>query len=192
VAWNNYEEMAKFAREHPRKSKLANNTYLIRHEDGSFGIKLHQTEVVVFEPSGKIILNSDGWDTPTTRQRIFWYSPFTIWSRCNITYIELGDELYHFTDGMFYEKGKFYLANYLPASPADLAKDESNYRKERYRIRYVTCSCCKQCRYKHNKMIIIRRRLHCPTCVREGYVIEENGKLDCARCRHRKVDVLFE
>lgn len=52
-----------------RKRKLANHTYLVIREDGGFGIKLHDTEVVIHYPT-KIVLNSGGWKTVTTKARI--------------------------------------------------------------------------------------------------------------------------
>ncbi len=52
-----------------RKRKLTNNTYLVVREDGGFGIKLHDTEVVIHYPN-KVIFNSGGWKTVTTKARI--------------------------------------------------------------------------------------------------------------------------
>jgi hypothetical protein len=201
VTWNNYEEVAKFAREHPSKSKLANNTYLIKHEDGSYGIKLHKTEVVVFEPSGKIILNSGGWDTLTTRARITDYSPFRAWRHYGRTFIwHPSRGHFWFEDGMYFPYwGNCYdpVGNEIESISSEKFRVyKREYIKEHatpYKYTWRTCSCCKRESERRIYMTKIRNRLHCPGCVKEGYVIiEGDGKLDCARCRHRKVDVLFE
>lgn len=49
--------------------KIANNTYLEldRH---SVGVRLHRTIVVCHHQDGQITINTGGWDTVTTRQRI--------------------------------------------------------------------------------------------------------------------------
>lgn len=48
--------------------KVANNTYLIRTPEGA-AVKLHATNVVTFLPEG-VRLDSGGWRTPVTRDRI--------------------------------------------------------------------------------------------------------------------------
>lgn len=57
------------------RRKLANNTYLERHEDGSIAIRLHNTDVVTFISNGDTRLDSGGWRTPTTKDRINNYMP---------------------------------------------------------------------------------------------------------------------
>ena len=49
--------------------KIANNTYLVKRGD-NLAIKLHQTDVAIFTLNGDIILNSGGWHTSTTKDRI--------------------------------------------------------------------------------------------------------------------------
>jgi hypothetical protein len=59
-----------------RKSKkLQNNTYLVHGEKESFAVRLHDTEVLTFFPDGSIILNTDGWLTLTTKDRMNTYLP---------------------------------------------------------------------------------------------------------------------
>lgn len=69
-----------------RFKKLGNNTYLIvsRHDVSNqpiFGVKLHKTIVVEILPSGEFALNSGGFTTRTTKNRIETYSPAYIVSR---------------------------------------------------------------------------------------------------------------
>lgn len=64
---NNYSKLKELAK--TRKRKLANNTYLTIREDGGFGIKLHDTEVVIHYPD-RVVLDSGGWLTVTTKSRM--------------------------------------------------------------------------------------------------------------------------
>lgn len=50
--------------------KLANNTYLRRSDDGAFEIVLHRTAIVRFYPDGRTVVNTGGWNTTTTRERM--------------------------------------------------------------------------------------------------------------------------
>lgn len=50
--------------------KIANNTYLLRIDDGTIGVKLHKTIIIKFLASGVTILNSGGWKTITTKSRM--------------------------------------------------------------------------------------------------------------------------
>jgi len=55
--------------------KLCNNTVAVSvprfHDEPHYiGIKLHNTVVVAFYPDGRVVLNSGGWETVTTKARI--------------------------------------------------------------------------------------------------------------------------
>jgi hypothetical protein len=53
--------------------KLENNTYLRRRDWGStkaIAVQLHSTDVITFYEDGRIEVNTGGWDTVTTRDRI--------------------------------------------------------------------------------------------------------------------------
>ena len=49
--------------------KLANHTYLVRRGE-DIAIRLHSTDVVTLHPDGSVTLNSGGWHTSTTKDRI--------------------------------------------------------------------------------------------------------------------------
>ncbi len=55
--------------------KLANNTYLKRRWHGTIAVLLHNTDVLTFHPNGKIEVNTGGYDTVTTRDRVNNYLP---------------------------------------------------------------------------------------------------------------------
>lgn len=54
--------------------KLARNTYLKRR-NGHIAVQYHATDVVSYYPNGDIVLNSGGWLTMTTKERIDWFTP---------------------------------------------------------------------------------------------------------------------
>jgi hypothetical protein len=49
---------------------IANNTRLQRRDGGDIAVRLHETDVVTFHPDNSRTLNSGGWRTPTTKDRI--------------------------------------------------------------------------------------------------------------------------
>ena len=54
--------------------KIGNNTFEVIYKDGCRAIRLHRTDVVTYRPDGACILNTDGWDTVTTKDRINKYA----------------------------------------------------------------------------------------------------------------------
>jgi len=67
MRYNELDEMLKGR--NAQSKKLANNTYLHRRGD-NIAIQLHSTDIATFTPNGDIILNSGGWHTSTTKERI--------------------------------------------------------------------------------------------------------------------------
>lgn len=76
--------------------KLENNTYLKQIDKNTIGVLLHGTFVVKFTPQ-TIELNSGGWRTPTTKDRINKYSASYITQKNSIWYMNDGSIFY---DGM--------------------------------------------------------------------------------------------
>ena len=76
--------------------KLENNTYLKRIDENTIGVLLHDTFVVKFTPK-TIELNSGGWRTPTTKDRINKYGSCYVSQRNSIWYM---DDNSIFYDGM--------------------------------------------------------------------------------------------
>jgi len=87
------------AMENTRKRKLANNTYLVVRSDGGYGIRLHDTEVIIHYPNN-IILNSGGWQTVTTKQRMNEFSTARVWSEKGVWMISWHGEEYAYADGI--------------------------------------------------------------------------------------------
>lgn len=76
--------------------KLANNTYL-KQNGAAFEVILHRTAIVVIFPNGAYQLETGGWVTVTTKDRINRYAPVRIYQRKHQWYLENGQP---FQDGM--------------------------------------------------------------------------------------------
>jgi len=66
---------------------IANNTLRINYTDGTEAVRLHDTDVVTKETGGIFCLNSGGWRTLTTKERINRYSPARLYQRKGLWYI---------------------------------------------------------------------------------------------------------
>jgi hypothetical protein len=72
--------------------KIGNNTYAEIESDNSVSIRLHGTAVVRFYPNGLVKLNSGGWRTSTTKNRINKYSPVKVYQKKYEWYLQGGAE----------------------------------------------------------------------------------------------------
>jgi hypothetical protein len=93
---------------HGRQSrKLGNNTYLETRPNGAVAVKLHKTDVLTVTP-GHVVLNSGGWQTVTTKDRMNTYLPdgWRVWSERGVWRIGHGNASatdatnYTYQDGM--------------------------------------------------------------------------------------------
>jgi len=65
------------------------NTLEIIYNNGDRAIRLHNTNIVIIKNNGDIILNSGGWKTITTKDRLCKFSPFVIYQNKGIWYINV-------------------------------------------------------------------------------------------------------
>jgi hypothetical protein len=72
--------------------KVGNNTYAEILVDGSVGIMLHSTYVVKIHSDNSATLNTGGWYSSTTKDRMNKYSPVRVYQRKGQWYLENGDE----------------------------------------------------------------------------------------------------
>jgi len=75
-----------------KERKIGNNTYAEIGYDDSVSIRLHGTAVVRFYPNGTVKLNSGGWRTSTTKDRINKYSPVKVYQKKYEWYLQDGAE----------------------------------------------------------------------------------------------------
>jgi len=74
------------ARNKDKGYSLENNTRLVKTNKG-YGIKLHNTIVVDILPNGNYVLNTGGWFTRTTKDRINSYAPVSLYTHKRIWYL---------------------------------------------------------------------------------------------------------
>lgn len=130
----NYAE-AKTMWETTRKRKLANNTYLEKDMvDGKeyFAIVLHGTEIIKFYPD-KTVLDSGGWRTVTTKERLNRFTQWGIWQENGVWYINKGyrdNNQEVFADGMYYQNDKWHNTGPKPEKTEELRKQARQYAKD--------------------------------------------------------------
>ncbi len=86
------EAMFAKARDIERGKKLENNTYLIKRRIGiskqhCYAVRLHATDVVTIYPNGRYKLDTGGWRTVTTKDRINKFNPASVYSIKGMWYI---------------------------------------------------------------------------------------------------------
>jgi len=159
---NNYKECREYLdggknRKNTMDRPIANNTRIIQIDDGTIGIKLHDTFVVKYHENshldcincGDLIqLDTGGWKTVTTRDRMNRFCPLNVWTERGVMYISafnwheihnnknqgIESKVYHFQDRMFFKPndGEFYIkkeGQLVKLKPYS-KKDEQKKRKQ--------------------------------------------------------------
>jgi hypothetical protein len=90
------------ARARKGRRKLANNTYLEEREHGALAIRLHATDVLIYRPNGTVELNSGGWRTITTKDRLCRFLPgaWHVFQVGGAWYLSDGSCQWGYEDGM--------------------------------------------------------------------------------------------
>ena len=89
--------------------KIGNNTYLKVRDKSTITILYHSTDVVTYHTDGSTVLDSGGWKTVTTKERINWGLPdgWSLWQERGIwtlhTRLVNPPAEYTFADGMSIE-----------------------------------------------------------------------------------------
>lgn len=102
------------------KRKVANNTYLLREADGTIGLLLHETVILKWKPDGTVILDSGGWKTVTTKDRMN-YSPYRVFQDAGLWYVMGEGKTVPYFDGMI-------LPDAFEHPPSDVAEKEKELR----------------------------------------------------------------
>lgn len=82
------------------RRKVGNNTYAEILHDNSVGILLHSTYVVKIHPDDTYTLQTGGWQTVTTKDRINQYSPVRVYQRKYEWFVKINGKEYPFMEGM--------------------------------------------------------------------------------------------
>ena len=83
-----------------KRRKIGNNTYAEILHDNSVGIMLHSTYVVKIHPDNTYTLQTGGWQTLTTKDRINQYSPVRVYQRKYEWFVKINGKEYPFMEGM--------------------------------------------------------------------------------------------
>lgn len=108
---NYYQWDAALAGRNHSRRKVGNNTYAERRVETvgvngharhvrSIAIKLHNTDVVTYREDGSIVLNSGGWKTSTTKDRINEHSPVRLSQHKGVWTFGYGSLVHTFKDGV--------------------------------------------------------------------------------------------
>jgi hypothetical protein len=82
------EKLYASARDKIAGKPLENNTRLVKLSDDTYGVKLHSTVVVFIHYDGTYALNTGGWRTVTTKDRINRYAPCVVYSDRGTWYVK--------------------------------------------------------------------------------------------------------
>ena len=83
--------------------KIANNTWEILEKNGKVkAIRFHDTNIITYLKNGKIRLNSGGWYTSTTKERINRFLPanYYLFQKSFIWYLQTPTKKIKYKDGM--------------------------------------------------------------------------------------------
>jgi len=68
------------------RRKIANNTWAERRGD-AVAVRLHDTDILTFHRDGRIVFDTGGWFTVTTKERMNRYTPAHIWSEQGVWFV---------------------------------------------------------------------------------------------------------
>ena len=85
-----------------QRRKIDNNTYLERRPPDTIVVRLHDTDIIGFEANGDVWLNSGGWRTVTTKDRLNAFSGHRVYSFKGVWYVDRSHDVpgYVFDDGI--------------------------------------------------------------------------------------------
>jgi hypothetical protein len=115
-----------------RGKPIANNTRIFaRGED--FAVRLHDTDVVTIHRDGTYTLDSGGWLTVTTKERINRYSPAAVYSEKGVWVVYgSGGRRFVFEDGMRVDADGDPIGDYADADDALRKKARLDRAVRRY------------------------------------------------------------
>ena len=90
----NYQKLDEMLQGRNRqRRKIANNTYAVRQGGNALSVRFHDTDILIFWPSGQINIDNGGYYTVTTFARLSDFGPL-VWFRRNWQwYTKQGDTL---------------------------------------------------------------------------------------------------
>ena len=101
------------------KPHFVSNNTIEYWKDGDRVIRFHLTDIITFKPDESYILNSGGWRTMITKERIGSFSPARVWADKGIWYLNGGVVFY---DGIHFDKDGKLLSTSIPDPKKENAK----------------------------------------------------------------------
>ena len=80
---------------------VGNNTIKIVYSDGTEAVRLHDTDIITYHPNGDIVLDSGGWRTATTKERINRFAPVWLSQNNHVWYVSPGNHVFY--DGIRFD-----------------------------------------------------------------------------------------
>jgi hypothetical protein len=78
---------------------VANNTYA-RLDGEDVVVRYHATDIVRLREDGSVVLNSGGWHTYTTKERLNYFTTARVFQRNFKWFVRTADGVVPFSDGM--------------------------------------------------------------------------------------------
>jgi hypothetical protein len=91
---------------------IGNNTTLVRHDNDTISARLHYTDIVTYHRDGRIIVNTGGYQSATTKHRINGLTNVGVYQNDFSWYLADGNAT-PFVDGM--DVGDVYIGTVLRA-----------------------------------------------------------------------------
>jgi hypothetical protein len=91
LTYNEAKKLFDSARNKDAGKPLENNTRLMKRGD-SYAIRLHRTDIVLIHADGSYTLNTGGWNTRTTKDRLNSYSPVKVYSNKRVLHVHRWNE----------------------------------------------------------------------------------------------------
>ena len=96
------------ARDLAKGKPIDNNTRLF-YRGENIAVQLHATDIVIFYTNGDVMLDSGGWKTVTTKDRMNKYSPAQIWQEKGIWTFTYCGRRYLYGDKIILREGEVFL-----------------------------------------------------------------------------------
>jgi hypothetical protein len=99
MGWIQAVSLCDTARNPAAGKPIANNTRLLRRGENCV-VRLHKTDIITIRPDNSIMLNTGGWKTITTKERMNRFCDCRIYSDRGTWYVLAGGQRYPYQDGM--------------------------------------------------------------------------------------------
>lgn len=127
----NYKQAADFlGARSVKNAPWGSDTTFRRLDANTICVKFHDTDVICYDaptsehPEGTVALNTGGWYTPTTKQRLHDYTKVCIWQERGVWFIRQGDKRVAFVEGMLFDAATGDVIGEYPSVDARVKKSK--------------------------------------------------------------------